>query len=101
MAFMSQKEKKEMKEGSTHQVGIRHGEDVDIEGVKAAISGIGGVSHVELNYMTRKFTVIYDGTQQTLEQIKERHVGIARLTSLDTPVSTSVSEPSSSTIASL
>jgi len=60
-------------------VGIRH-DGVDIERVKVGISGIVGVFDVEFNYLTRKFTVIYDGAEETLVQINNKLIGATRLT---------------------
>jgi len=62
----------------TFVVGIRQGE-VDLDDIKASLSGIHGVSEVEFNYLTRKFTVHYDGNPGTLEQINMKLDGVIRV----------------------
>ena len=55
----------------TFVVGIRNG-DVNPESIKTVVSRIHGVSDVEFNYLTHKFTVHYNGAPDTLEKIKEK-----------------------------
>jgi copper chaperone CopZ len=62
----------------TFVVGIRHGE-VDLDALKDAISRIEGVAEVEFNYLTRKFTVHYNGSPDTLQEIKGKLEGVARI----------------------
>ncbi len=45
---------------------------LDIGDLKLGISGIKGVLEVQVNYLTRKLIVSYDGTEETLERIKDK-----------------------------
>ena len=45
---------------------------VNIDDLKAGISGIRGVFDVQANYLTRKLTIGYDGKPKTLGLIKEK-----------------------------
>jgi len=58
-------------------VGIRDG-GVDVEGLKRRISGIRGVSDVEFNYLTRKLTITYDGSDHVLDLINSNLDGVTR-----------------------
>jgi hypothetical protein len=60
-------------------VGVRHG-DIDLDSLKASISKLEGVSDVHFNYLTRKFTVYYDGGPNTLELINGLLEGVIRTT---------------------
>ena len=61
----------EEKEKGMYMVGIRDPE-VNIDDLKVGISGIRGVFQVQVNYLTRKLIIGYDGTPQTLGLIKEK-----------------------------
>lgn len=64
-------------ERGTYVVGIPD-VSVDVESLKALISGIRGVSGVEANYLTHKLKIDYDGKIETLERVKQSLAGPAR-----------------------
>lgn len=56
------------KNEATIVVGLRW-DITDLEGIRASLSAMAGVTSVELNYLTCKVTVQYDGTETTLAEV--------------------------------
>ena len=67
-----------MLERATYVVGISQ-EVTDIRQVESDISRLEGVFSVHFNYLTRKLTIVHDGSNDTVQKVNKRLAGITRV----------------------